>query len=303
MSDTAVADAAASPAQWPYALAVLLLAAGLWLMLPRGQSGGRWLGAGLAAAGLGLLTMLVHFGLAFLRDGAERITFTTPLPALGDWSADVIFLSLAAVTVGSAIGAVTCRSPVYCAIWFRADVGRHGRLAALSGCAVHWRVDHRRVRGRYPGHILIRTHARAARRSRLLRSRELGSSTVGMHRRRDGWLDDDDACRVVAIAPRCRRRTSASHVARCQGRSRSRCRHSQQRACRDARRAVVQLASRGGRVGRHIADGRARRRDRHRRTYTRLTLAIIDAFVDRRQSRRAGAGVEICMKFICCTTT
>ncbi len=129
MSDTAVADAAASPAQWPYALAVLLLAAGLWLMLPRGQSGGRWLGAGLAAAGLGLLTMLVHFGLAFLRDGAERITFTTPLPALGDWSADVIFLSLAAVTVGSAIGAVTCRSPVYCAIWFALTlVGTAGLL-------------------------------------------------------------------------------------------------------------------------------------------------------------------------------
>jgi NADH-quinone oxidoreductase subunit J len=73
--------------------------------------------------------MLVHFGLAFLRDGAERVTFTTPLPALGDWSADVIFLSLAAVTVGSAIGAVTCRSPVYCAIWFALTlVGTAGLL-------------------------------------------------------------------------------------------------------------------------------------------------------------------------------
>ena len=40
------------------------------------------------------------------------------LPWLGPWTADVVFLVLAAVTVVSALGAVTFHNPVYCAIWF-----------------------------------------------------------------------------------------------------------------------------------------------------------------------------------------
>jgi NADH-quinone oxidoreductase subunit J len=118
MTEAVAMPAQGMPAQWPYALASLLLAAGLWLMLPRGERSGNRLGAGLAAVGIALLFMLVHFGLAFVRDGVERVTFAAPLPALGSWSADVVFLALAAVTVGSALGAVSCRSPVYCAIWF-----------------------------------------------------------------------------------------------------------------------------------------------------------------------------------------
>jgi NADH-quinone oxidoreductase subunit J len=118
MTEAATTAAQAIPAQWPYALASLLLAAGMWLLLPRGERSGYRLGGGLAAVGIALLFMLVHFGLAFLRDGAERMVFDTQLPALGSWSADIVFLVLAAVTVGSALGAVSCRSPVYCAIWF-----------------------------------------------------------------------------------------------------------------------------------------------------------------------------------------
>jgi NADH-quinone oxidoreductase subunit J len=80
------------------ALAILLAAASLWLMLPRGGARGRGIGMILGAVALGL--------------GAAR------LPSLGQWMADGIFLVLAGVTVTSAVGAITFRNPVYCAIWF-----------------------------------------------------------------------------------------------------------------------------------------------------------------------------------------
>ncbi|HEV7226475.1 MAG TPA: NADH-quinone oxidoreductase subunit J [Pirellulales bacterium] len=76
------------------------LAAGLWLLLPRGGSPGRGIGAFLSAAALALFAYLV-----------VRID---PEHKIGD----AVFLLLAATTIVSAIGAVTLRSPVYCAIWF-----------------------------------------------------------------------------------------------------------------------------------------------------------------------------------------
>jgi len=79
-------------------LAILLGAAGAWLMLPRGAARGRGVGIALMAVALGL--------------GASR------LPYLGGWLAESLFLALAAVTVVSAIGAVTFRNPIYCAVWF-----------------------------------------------------------------------------------------------------------------------------------------------------------------------------------------
>ena len=117
---------------WPYALAAILFGAGMWLLLPRGNAGGRRAGVGLTAAGLGLLTLLVHFGLAFhLRTAAATdekdakpaaaqpaFEFTASRPVLSGWTRDGVFLALAIVTVASAVGAVTMRSPVYCAIWF-----------------------------------------------------------------------------------------------------------------------------------------------------------------------------------------
>ncbi|HUY34439.1 MAG TPA: NADH-quinone oxidoreductase subunit J [Pirellulales bacterium] len=80
--------------------ATVLLAIGAWLLLPRGRAQGRALGAVLAAVGVGLLGSLVvryRHGHAF-EEG--------------------VFLSLAITTIASALGAVTMRSPVYCAIWF-----------------------------------------------------------------------------------------------------------------------------------------------------------------------------------------
>ncbi|MBS0211083.1 MAG: NADH-quinone oxidoreductase subunit J [Planctomycetes bacterium] len=119
-------------AQWPLALATLLFAAGLWLLLPRGGRSGRQAGTGLVAAGLALLTLLVHFGLTFYRNGpSPQWKFAGPL--LGSWAEDVVFLALAALTVGSAVCTVTFRSPVYCAIWFALTLLGVGGLFMYQG--------------------------------------------------------------------------------------------------------------------------------------------------------------------------
>jgi NADH-quinone oxidoreductase subunit J len=78
--------------------ATLLLAIGLWLMLPRGAALGRSLGAVFVAAGLGL--------------------FAAQVPAIGPWVAQGVFFILATVTVLASVATVTFRNPVYCAIWF-----------------------------------------------------------------------------------------------------------------------------------------------------------------------------------------
>ncbi|MCE5266449.1 MAG: NADH-quinone oxidoreductase subunit J [Planctomycetaceae bacterium] len=79
-------------------IAVVLGAVGVALMLPRGAARGRLLGGLLGAVALGLTL--------------------SQLPRVGQWANDALFLVLAAVTVVSAVGAVTFRNPVYCAIWF-----------------------------------------------------------------------------------------------------------------------------------------------------------------------------------------
>jgi NADH-quinone oxidoreductase subunit J len=78
--------------------ATLLLAVGMWLMLPRGAAWGRSLGTVLVAASLGLLASQV--------------------PRLGDWVNDSVFFILAGITVVAAVATVTFRNPVYSAIWF-----------------------------------------------------------------------------------------------------------------------------------------------------------------------------------------
>jgi NADH-quinone oxidoreductase subunit J len=92
-----ILDAVRSP-QGMLALATLLGAAGMWLLLPRGGAWGRRLGAVLGLVALGILAY--------------------QMPPLGELVGAVVFYVLAAVTVISAVAAVTFRSPVYCAIWF-----------------------------------------------------------------------------------------------------------------------------------------------------------------------------------------
>src|SRR5215471_7058484 len=82
----------------PLAWGILLGGFALWLMLPRGAAKGRSIGAVLGIAALGCL--------------ASRL-----LP-LGDWSSNVIFWIIAAVTLVSAACTITFRNPVYCAVWF-----------------------------------------------------------------------------------------------------------------------------------------------------------------------------------------
>jgi NADH-quinone oxidoreductase subunit J len=81
-----------------FALAAVLGALGMWLMLPRGSTRGRGIGAVLLAASLGL--------------------GTSQLPPVGDWIAGAIFYVLAAVTVVAAVATVTLQNPFYCAVWF-----------------------------------------------------------------------------------------------------------------------------------------------------------------------------------------
>lgn len=90
-----------TPNLWTMLVATVLAALGLWLLLPRGAHGGR---------SVGIVVALVSLGL-----------FASRLPGLDrtHWSGEAfVFWVLAGVTIISAAGAVTMRSPVYCAIWF-----------------------------------------------------------------------------------------------------------------------------------------------------------------------------------------
>lgn len=87
-----------SPTLATIGAATLLLAAGMWLMLPRGAAWGRSLGTVLVAASLGL--------------------FASQVPRLDEWVYDGVLLILSGVTVVAAVATVTFRNPVYSAIWF-----------------------------------------------------------------------------------------------------------------------------------------------------------------------------------------
>ncbi|MFZ5828788.1 MAG: NADH-quinone oxidoreductase subunit J [Planctomycetota bacterium] len=94
-------------------LATLLLAAGIWLLLPRGRSVARTAGGLLAAVGLGLVAM--------------------QMPPLGNWVASGLFYVLAGTTVAAAVGAVSSTNPVYCAIWFGLSLIGTAGLFLLNG--------------------------------------------------------------------------------------------------------------------------------------------------------------------------
>jgi NADH-quinone oxidoreductase subunit J len=97
----------------PLAWATVLLAVGVWLLLPRGTNRGWWLGLALSLAALGL--------------------FASRMPVIGDWASTGTFGLLAAVTVVAALFTVTMRNPVYCAIWFALSLLGTAGLFMLQG--------------------------------------------------------------------------------------------------------------------------------------------------------------------------
>ncbi|MDX1964534.1 MAG: NADH-quinone oxidoreductase subunit J [Pirellulales bacterium] len=103
-----------SLSQFYLGLAAMIFAAGgMWLLLPRGRKGGRWLGGLLAAVAL------VCFGLLG--------------QSLGSVSTDVVYFTTAAVAVVAAVLAVSFRSPIYCAIWFALSLLATAGLFMLQG--------------------------------------------------------------------------------------------------------------------------------------------------------------------------
>jgi NADH-quinone oxidoreductase subunit J len=98
---------------------VTATAASLWLLLPRGRTGGaeraaRWLGGLVGAAALAAFIALGH--------------------RLGTAGEDAVFLTVALVAVISGAATVVSRSPVYAAIWFAmALAGVAGVLLVLGG--------------------------------------------------------------------------------------------------------------------------------------------------------------------------
>ena len=97
----------------PLTWGVVLGGLSLWLMLPRGSSKGRALGAVLGIAALGCL-------------GARLLP-------LGPWDTNVVFWILSGVSVASAACTVTFRSPVYCAVWFALTLVGTAGIFMLQG--------------------------------------------------------------------------------------------------------------------------------------------------------------------------
>jgi len=92
-----------------------LFGLGLWLLLPRRIIAGRSAGAVLVTAALAVLASRM------IPPGKESLT------------TNILFYALAALTVGSAICAMTFRSPVYCAIWFAVSVLATSGLLLIVG--------------------------------------------------------------------------------------------------------------------------------------------------------------------------
>lgn len=96
-----------------YCIASVLIAIGLWLMLPRGAMRGRMVGVVLALVGAGLLVSRV--------------------PMVDDWVTRSVFELLAGITIVAAVATVTCRNPVYSAIWFALTLLTSGGLLFVHG--------------------------------------------------------------------------------------------------------------------------------------------------------------------------
>lgn len=104
-----------TPQQWLYVFASGAYAIGMWLLLPRGARSGRKVGAALTTAALIVFMLLGPFGLVLQGGGFDFVT--QPVGKTGVLSL-TMYVVLASVAIGSAVCAVTFKSPIYCAIWF-----------------------------------------------------------------------------------------------------------------------------------------------------------------------------------------
>lgn len=104
-----------SAVQILFGTATLTAAAGLWLLLPRGNTAGRPAGIVLGLVSLGLFVA-----------GSQ-------IPSLGSWWTTGIFAAIAATTVVSAVASMTLRNPVYCAVWFALTLLGTAGLLLLQG--------------------------------------------------------------------------------------------------------------------------------------------------------------------------
>ncbi|MAG94495.1 MAG: hypothetical protein CMJ48_12200 [Planctomycetaceae bacterium] len=103
----------------PLAIAAVLLANGICMSLPPGKVSTRLSGA----ISCVLALVMLFYCLPLLRDWDQN----------RDWIRQVMFWMLAAVTIGSAIGTISMRSPVYCAIWFAMTLLATSGLFMLQG--------------------------------------------------------------------------------------------------------------------------------------------------------------------------
>ncbi len=88
-------------------------AIGLWLMLPRGVVAGRMIGLVFGLISLGLFASLGW--------------------RLGARSYELVFWTLAAVTIVAAAATITFRNPVYCAVWFALSLVGTAGLFLVQG--------------------------------------------------------------------------------------------------------------------------------------------------------------------------
>ena len=94
-------------------IASLVTAFGIWWLLPGRPSAQRVLGALLAAIGLGI--------------------FASQAPLVGDWLSKGLLGAIGIVTVVAGVATISCRSPVYCAIWFGMTLVGTAGLFLLAG--------------------------------------------------------------------------------------------------------------------------------------------------------------------------
>ena len=91
----------------------MIATVGIWWLLPGRPHLQRVLGALLAAIGIGM--------------------FASQAPLVGEWLAKGLLAAISIVTVVAGVATISCRSPVYCAIWFGMTLVGTAGLFMLAG--------------------------------------------------------------------------------------------------------------------------------------------------------------------------